>query len=345
MDPETTLPGARGSDVAELSDRKLSEQLVAEARRDHEARLRIAKWLRVAARRAAASPDGWTIFGVAGIRQFCEEILNLPAGEGRYLLQCAEACERSPDVAAHVASGELNLAKAGAIGSVLEHISEAETALLLDRALTGTTQETRTEVARLHEEARTRRRTVPVTLHLTHAAVGDLRRACDLLTDSRGGPRATPSRAVSVALAEYVDRRDPERAARRARVRERGRAERCAGAAEPDSASTEAAAGAPATEASSPSRRIPAAERHAVLNRFGDVCWFAGCDERGTLQYAHDKPFRLGGANTASNLARWCRQHHRGFDSGRLKVRDDGGRPVVVSRRGEVVGRLRTEPP
>lgn len=334
--------------------------LFADAQIVSAARLRMARWLLRAERAARAARDGWTAFGVTSFAQLCEERLNMPAGEGFQLRMAALGCEKSEELAARVENGSLSLAKAAAVAAVLRHV-EAPGRLqrLLDFAALATTKQTRSEAARIKEEARTGLATLPVTLHLTVPALEDLNRARDILTDARGGPRPTDSHAVTVALAEYVERHCPERKAKRAAERARKPAEQRATRAvdsgpldpvAPLASERESAEGAPGPEgADTPPaarpRRIPAAEQHKVVLLRGDFCWLNGCDERGALQFAHDRHFRFKGENAAHNLARWCLEHHRQFDAGILKVRQGKDGPIVVDVRGRVVGRVRPPNP
>ena len=93
------------------------------------------------------------------------------------------------------------------------------------------------------------------------------------------------------------------------------------------------------------SRHVPAADRHRVLERFGDRCWVAGCDDRGRQTLAHRRHFRFGGANRYWNLLRLCLEHHRQFDGGLWKVVERRKKALLIDRRGLVVGELRGLPP
>ncbi len=322
---------------AELTPRDVENALAALARIDHETRHCIAAWLRCAERLAGASDDGWTIFGVTGLSQLCEERLNLPAPDAWRLRQAAKGCESSPRLAERVQSRQIHLTKAAALASVIEHVQrEGDEERLLDFAAAANSYETRDEVARIREEARTHERPATVTLHLTRQGLRDLDRARDLVSGRSGGVRASPSEAAEVALAEFVKRRCPEGRARRAETRV------AAPATPPASSETGSSSGSEASRRRG--RRIPARERHAVVARHGDVCAVDGCEQRTALQFAHRTPFCDGGANVASNLLLLCRHHHRTIDSGRVLVARDG--VTLVARHGDVVGRLRVaEPP
>ncbi len=343
--------------------------LTDDVRVDRETRMRIGWQLLSAERMAQASQDGWTIFGVTSFGQLCEERLNLPTAAGWQMRAAMGACECSSEVRKRLEDGRLNVAKAAAVAQVLDYVQQnGGEGALLALATRSTTRETRVEVSRLREEARTKESPVKVTLHLTRRAISDLWRARDLLTDGRGGPRPTESFAVERVLEFFVDRKCPERKAARAAERERRRSERDAGARDgecsesdesaklaadmpTESAAATLAGGGAYCLPSAPgrdderSRWIAARDRHEVVGRHGDVCWMEHCDERGVLQFTHDRAFRFGGSNEASNLGRWCLHHHRGFDSGRLKLRQGRDGLIVVDRRGQVVGRARSPPP
>jgi len=332
--------GARNE--ATESPAELRDALIADVRLDHVTRLRVARRLLAAVRLVGGHEDGWPIFGVTSFAQLCEQVLGLSCGEGYQLRAAAEACERSEELARRVESGAISLPKAAAVARVLEIVQEwGEEERLLDLAVACTKRQTWAEVSRIQEQARIAQRPIGVTVQLSREAVGHLERARDLLTDGRGGPRPTQSHAVEVALEEFVDRHCPERKARRAAARDRCRAERSRPADPPPG--PEVATSRPVR--SPPSRRIPAREAHAVVSRHGDVCWVDGCEERGALQFAHDLEFRFKGSNRATNLARYCLHHHREFDSGRIKLRQGRDGPILVSRSGQVVGRLRDPPP
>jgi len=116
--------------------------LAADVALDRETRTRIGRRRLAAERMARGSPDGWTIFGVTGFSQLCEQRLNLPSSEGWQLRSAAAALEKSKELVRQVAGGEVNLAKAAAVGSVIDLAREAgqgEEAKLLDFAATAGT--------------------------------------------------------------------------------------------------------------------------------------------------------------------------------------------------------------
>jgi len=321
-----------------------------EAAVHHQSELRLGRFLLAAERLAEASRDRWTVFGVTSLAELCERRLNKPAAAGHQMRAAAWACERSEELRVRLEAGRLSVAKAAAIAQVLDYVRErGEEEGLLDLAEHGTTQDTRTEVARLREQMRAPRRLVQVNVFLGEQGVAHLRRTQDLLTDGRGGPRATPSQAVEAALEMFVERRCPERKAARARGRAQRRqarkhaGDRDAGAAAPQDLDDRQRSAAPAGRQRS--RYTPAADVHRVIEVHGDRCWVEGCEQRGTLQLAHLEPFRLGGANRWWNEARWCLEHHRLIDGEVLKLRASRGRVILVDRRGQVVGRLRARPP
>jgi predicted restriction endonuclease len=86
---------------------------------------------------------------------------------------------------------------------------------------------------------------------------------------------------------------------------------------------------------------MPAHDRHEVVAVHGDRCWVAHCGERGALQFAHREAARFAGSSRAYNMMLFCLTHHRGFDSGTWKLRQGREGPIIVDRRGQVVGRLR----
>ena len=69
------------------------------------------------------------------------------------------------------------------------------------------------------------------------------------------------------------------------------------------------------------------------------------CENRGTCQFAHKRAFRFKGVNKAFSVGRYCRSCHRALDDGELKVVQGADGPLVVDRRGRVVGRLRRPGP
>lgn len=323
---------------APASSAALLVQMVDEAQVHHQSALRLGRFLLAAERVALASRDRWTVFGVTSLGQLCERVLNTPAAAGHQMRAAAWACERSAQLRVRLQAGRLSVAKAAAIAQVLDYVRDTggEQALL-DLAEHGTTQDTRTEVARLREQMRAPRRLVLVSVFLGEQGVTHLRRTQDLLTDGRGGPRATPSQAVEAALEMFVERRCPERKAARARERARRRREK-----ERDG---DACAQSPAGAGRAHSRYTPAADVHRLIEVHGDRCWVEGCEERGALQVAHLRPFRLGGASRWWNEARWCLAHHRLIDGDVLKLRESGADVILVDRRGQVVGKLRARPP
>lgn len=336
-DPCLDVPASAAALLVQMGD---------EAQVHHQSALRLGRLLLAAERVALESRDRWTVFGVTSLGQLCERVLNTPAAAGHQMRAAAWACERSADLRVRLQAGRLSVAKAAAIARVLDYVRETgEEQALLDLAEHGTTQDTRTEVARLREQMRAPRRLVLVSVFLGEQGVTHLRRTQDLLTDGRGGPRATPSQAVEAALEMFVERRCPERKAARARRRqETKRAED----ADHDGAPPrdgDACPQSPAGAGRAHSRYTPAADLHRLIEMHGDRCWVEGCEERGALQVAHLRPLRLGGASRWWNEARWCLAHHRLIDGDVLKLRESGEDVILVDRRGQVVGKLRARPP
>ncbi len=331
-------------DDASLSD--LVRTLEGVCRCEHDLRRLIAACLLRAERVASSQVEGvagagWAEVGATSLSQLAEERLSLSATEAWQLVRAARAAQTSAALALRVESRDLALAKAASIERVLVAVREnGDEQRLLDFACANTTHATRREVARIEEELRTAERTSSVTLHLTRRALADLQRSRELLADGRGGPLPSASNAVTTALAEFVERHCPERGAGRAR-------RRGAGGANEGDADTANEGGPSRTdraqraEAKRSGRAVPSHVRHELTELCGDVCWVAGCDERGALQTAHRQAFRHGGGQDARNLARWCLHHHRLIDSGELQLRAgrDGG--VLVSRAGVPVARTR----
>jgi len=192
-------------------------------------------------------------------------------------------------------------------------------------------------------------------VQLSRKGLDDLGRTRDILTDGRGGPRPSESQAVETALDFFVDRKCPEKKAARAAERERKRKEReAAGGTKERSPTAPAPRTRPGASADGErdgagerSRYIPAADRHAVIRRHGDRCFVEDCEVRHAGQLAHSRAFRFRGANKVWNLDRPCKAHHAAFDSGQLRLVEgpDGGVPLIVDRRGRVVGRVRRPGP
>ncbi len=117
------------------------------------------------------------------------------------------------------------------------------------------------------------------------------------------------------ALEEYLKRRCPkEREARRRARREKKAAERAAEKSAEIVAETKVDAPT-RSEATAPSRHIPAALRDEVLARDGYRCTFEGpegvrCESRRNLGLDHRMPFASGGETTSGNLRTLCAAHN-----------------------------------
>jgi len=82
-------------------------------------------------------------------------------------------------------------------------------------------------------------------------------------------------------------------------------------------------------------RYIPAAVRRSVFERDGNRCTYidaagARCPETHRLEFHHLKPFAVGGAHCASNLALRCAAHNC------LAAEEDFGRELIDDRKASL---------
>src|SRR5258706_591919 len=157
-----------------------------------------------------------------------------------------------------------------------------------------------------------------------------LRRCWDL-GSRKAGRGLTEGQAFETVCDDYLERHDPLREAVRLEAKDKAEA-----SLKGKALGTEDLVSSPR------SRAIPAFTERSILREFGDRCMVEGCENRRFLDFAHIRPFRLGGRQVPANLIRFCKEHHVQFDEGswRLAPTKDGGL-VMISRAGTPVGRLR----
>ena len=308
-----------------------------------------------------AQSGGLTEVGSTTFSIYVEE-RGLSPEEAFPLIKACRASEDSPKVADAVADAEISVPKAAILS---EFIAKPELQRpdddLIDAAKTKSTRELRDLLNERKAQARLEDKPVPRTLFFSRNGIADLQRTKDLFGAKRKR-LVTDSEAAEEALAEYVERHDPERKAARSRKRrEKSGAKKSAqqrkgrgganGPRTPTNGANPTSGGNGANGATGTNgRHIPAEDRHTVVEQFGNRCWVSGCEDRGRLTFAHRRAFRHGGQNRYWNLCRFCLAHHRQFDGGRWKIVVRSGRDgnlggLLVDLRGSPVGRLRGLPP
>lgn len=84
-------------------------------------------------------------------------------------------------------------------------------------------------------------------------------------------------------------------------------------------------------------RVVTAAQRRALDERDGRVCWVAGCECRHGLDAHHVRHWCQGGRTDLDNLVLLCPFHHRLVHEGGWRLRRHGRWVQLVDRQGEIV--------
>ncbi len=298
---------------------------LADLRIVREAQLRMGVFLLALRRRGSFSRFEATTFGL------CCEKLGLSPQEGRELAAVAEAAEIRPEVSCLVAEGKVSVQKAALVAPLLLDAKlqkpgedwVAKAASLPHGDLRDLVRERREEVAQGTP-------TVPLRFCVSEKGLDSFGRCWDLAS-RKAGTCLTEGQAFETVCDDYLERHDPLREAVRLTAKDETEA-----SLKGKALAIEDVMGLPR------SRAIPAFTERSILRDFGDRCMVEGCENRRFLDYAHIRPFRLGGRQVPANLLRLCKEHHVQFDEGSWRlVQARDGRVVMIGRAGTPVGHLR----
>ncbi len=261
---------------------------------------------------------------------YCESI-GLSPQEGRELAAVAEAAEVRPEVFGLVAEGKVSVQKAALVAPLLlDAAMQKPGEDWVAKASSLPHGDLRDLVRQRREEVAQGTPTVPLRFCVSEKGRDDFGRCWDLAS-RKAGRGLTEGQAFETVCDDYLERHDPLREAVRLEAKDKAEA-----SLKGKALGTEDLVSSPR------SRAIPAFTERSILREFGDRCMVEGCENRRFLDFAHIRPFRLGGRQVPANLIRFCKEHHVQFDEGswRLAPTKDGGL-VMISRAGTPVGRLR----
>ena len=169
---------------------------------------------------------------------------------------------------------------------------------------------------------------------LTDEEMAKVRRVREIAS-SRARRQLTESEGIVTAVDEYLERRDPERRATRARSK----------APESDSA---AEGSVSETNPSDERRRyIPKAVDWKVRERAKHSCEVPGCTAKTGLELCHRRMWSKGGEHHPDNLVLLCHRHHVMLDAGRIACLGFAGcgRPIFRLPDGGLLLPKPTGPP
>lgn len=192
------------------------------------------------------------------------------------------------------------------------------------------------DVVRLRrEEARRegeRLRTMPVLL--TEDEIRKVRRVREIASH-RARRRLSESQGIVVAIDEYLERRDPEQKARRAKS-----------SGSKASPSDELVGDVVYSEGER-LRYVPKEIEHQVRERARHCCEVPGCTSTTGLELCHRRPWSRGGTHHPRNLLLLCHRHHVMFDAGHIACLGfaASGRSIFRLPDGEILLPKPTGPP
>src|SRR5258706_493580 len=272
---------------------------VSDLRVVREAQVRMGVFLLAVRRRGSFSRFEATTFGL------CCEKLGLSPQEGRELAAVAEAAEARPEVSCLVAEGTVSVQKAALVAPLLLDAKlqkpgedwVAKASSLFHGDLRDLVRQRREEVAQGTP-------TVPLRLCVSEKGLDSFGRCWDLAS-RKAGTCLTEGQAFETVCDDYLERHDPLREASRLEAKD-----------EAEASLEGKALGIEDLVSSLRSRAIPAFTERSILRDFGDRCMVEGCENRRFLDYAHIRPYRLGGSQVPANILRLCKEPHGQFDEG-----------------------------
>jgi hypothetical protein len=323
---------------------------------------------------ALIAVDGSKLYarmGYPSLFRYATESLGLSESVAYSAISVARKASVIPELREAVNSHGLGLSKARKVLSVLNpRAPTAERSEWVQMAVTlPASRLERLVAAENPKEAVAERvvyksaKRIELTVGIWEDAILEIRQAQNLVSNSRGRA-ATIEDALVEAVRFYLERKDPERRARRVIAKKRG------GKATSES-STEAAAKT-ATEADarpacasvsvsaknggslpgetecseSPARRIPVPPALLLRVRFRDRNQCQArmpdgkrCGSRRWLEVHHRRPVSQGGTNAYENLITLCRSHHQAHHQAhhRSSPPDPGARISTPSRSADSV--------
>lgn len=277
----------------------------------------------------------WALQGYASCYKYLVHSLGLSPASASKRFAAARLGQKQPELFTYIASGELNLTTASMIASKIREEKGQDAKEIIEN-VRGLTKE---EVSRLfarkrpteprddaqlvavavppedpeHPNGRTEvEDRVQVTMTLTPEEYEDLKRLQALRARKKAkSPKLRD--VVNDAVQKELDRKDPERKARRHEQRQAARAEKSRSAGV--HGGTAANRGRDASYQKN-SRHIPARVKHEVWGRDGGQCTFVSqeghrCEETCNLEFDHVIPWSLGGrSDSKSNIRLRCPAHN-----------------------------------
>ena len=261
----------------------------------------------------------WRKFDCTSLFRYAVAELGLSESVAYALIAVARRAASVPALGEAVAARRLTVSAAARIVSclTLENASE-----VIEFAATHSSREVEWEVARRNPKSIEGDRSKPVaegririTVTVSRETHEALRRVQSL--EARRGKGGGIERALEAAAEEYLERRDPVRAAGRAKAR----AEKAARPAA-ERPQAERKEERPAADAGLRARRdkpnrtpLTAVQRHAVHARDGGRCAHVGesgkrCGADRFVDVHHVRPVCRGGGNEPENLTTLCSVHH-----------------------------------
>ena len=234
-------------------------------------------------------------YGYPSLFTYCVSGLGLSESTTLNLISVSRKSKNLPLLQAAILNGELGVAKARKILSV---ITQANSQEWIEKAKSLSTRDLEVEVAKVNPEAESKPRLKPLSAERSELKCGiskelekKLRRIQDLESQRRKKPVSLEE--TLEAMAEiYLEKNDPVKKAERILEKK------------PNNMSRDIR-----------SKTIPAHVLHQVRARDQGQCTFtkegARCESRRWIDVHHLKPRSEGGEHTLANLTTLCSAHHR----------------------------------
>ncbi len=258
----------------------------------------------------------------SGVFDYCLRALGMSKEQSYYFKKVAAVSVQVPELKTAIVHGELSLSSARRIAPILNAANQAE---WITKAKELKQSELEKAVSEVNPQAHPRERIKPVAKNVSELRVviddvtdGNLTMLKDLLSSKLRRP-ATLAEVIAWAVQETRERHDPEAKAKRARRVSPGKPEKqnLLGANPAINAVTTAGVIEAAPRQRESNRLpIPAAIRHAVVQRQGAQCSFVSqdyrrCEQKRWLDLHHRLAVAHGGMNQIENLVFLCHRHHR----------------------------------
>jgi 5-methylcytosine-specific restriction endonuclease McrA len=233
--------------------------------------------------------------GVTSLFSYCVEILKLSEDRAYALIRVARKAVEVPELKAAVSQGELSVAAAKRIASVITPENKTE---WIERAKELKQRELDRAIAEVAPAAKVIERVKPVASDLfefrcaiSKATEAKARRVREVLAQMKRR-HLSMAETLEEVFEAFLEKNDPVRKADRAANRK------------------------PRQLVSKPVGTIPARVRHEVNRRDGGQCTYVHpqlgrCQNRQWLDLHHIRPRALGGKHGLANLTTLCSAHNR----------------------------------